>query len=188
MKRWPALEYLAWPATGILFLGWNDQWLSDETRLGAWGWLSISFVLFFAASAVGARLWLLALNTGAYFVGTYDLLDHPYHRSMGAFALTLALLHGGLALAVREKRKELGQFAAAMGGVLLTLAIPIQFVGFRITMLWSLEAAALTWIARADRSARLRWRLAVVRIGLRQACYLDSRNLCDRRVDATGVF
>jgi len=31
---------------------------------------------------------------------------------------------------------------------LLTLAIPIQFVGFRITMLWALEAAALAWIAR----------------------------------------
>jgi uncharacterized membrane protein len=36
--------------------------------------------------------------------------------------------------------------------VLLTLAIPIQFVGFRITMLWSLEAAALAWVgARFDR-------------------------------------
>ena len=39
-----------------------------------------------------------------------------------------------------------------MAAVLLTLAIPIQFVGFRITMLWALEAAALTWLgARFDR-------------------------------------
>jgi uncharacterized membrane protein len=66
----------------------------------------------------------------------------------------VALLHGGLAAAVWEKRKELGQLAAAIGGALLTLAIPIQFVGFRITMLWALEAAALAWIARRSEQER----------------------------------
>ena len=147
VKRWPALEYLAWVGTGTLFLGWSDQWLSDETRIAAFEWLSIIFVVFFAASAAGSRLWLLAVNTGVYFAGSYGLLDHSYHGAMGAFALLLALLHGGLAAAVWGKRKELGQLSAAIGVVLLTLAIPIQFVGFRITMLWSLEAAALAWIA-----------------------------------------
>ena len=148
VKEWQALEYLAWLGTVMLFMGWSSQWLSDETRVGAFEWLSIIFVVFFAASVVGSRLWLLAANTGLYFVASYELLDHQYHGGMGAFALTLALLHGGLAGAVWEKRKEFGQLAAAMGGVLLTLAIPIQFVGFRITMLWSLEAAVLAWIAR----------------------------------------
>jgi uncharacterized membrane protein len=52
--------------------------------------------------------------------------------------------------------------AAAIAAILLTLAIPIQFVGFRITMLWSLEAAALTWLsARFDRP-RLRTAAALV--------------------------
>jgi len=147
VKRWPALEYLAWVGTCTLFMGWSDQWLSDETRIAAFEWLSIVFVVFFAASAVGSRLWLLALNTGVYFVGAYELLNHSYHGGMGAFALALALLHGGLAGAVWGKRKELGQLAAAIGVVLLTLAIPIQFVGFRVTILWSLEAAAVTWLA-----------------------------------------
>ncbi len=147
VKRWPALEFLAWVGTGTLFLGWSDQWLSDETRIAAFEWLSIIFVVFFAASAAGSRLWLLAVNTGVYFAGSYGLLDHSYHGAMGAFALLLALLHGGLAAAVWGKRKELGQLSAAIGVVLLTLAVPIQFVGFRITMLWSLEAAVLAWIA-----------------------------------------
>jgi uncharacterized membrane protein len=148
VKRWPALEYLAWVGTGTLYLGWSDQWLSDETRIAAFEWLSIIFVVFFAASVAGARLWLLAVNTGVYFAGSYGLLDHQYHAAMGAFALTLALLHGGLAAAVWGKHKELGQLAGAMAVVLLTLGIPIQFVGFRITMLWSLEAAVLAWLAR----------------------------------------
>ena len=147
VKKWPGLEYLAWVGTGTLYIGWSSQWLSDETRIAAFEWLSIIFFVFFAGSALGARLWLLALNTGVYFVGSYDLLDHSYHAWMGAFALALALLHGGLAAAVWGKRKELGQLAAAIGVVLLTLAIPIQFVGFRITILWSLEAAVLAWLA-----------------------------------------
>ncbi len=147
VQRWPALEYLAWVGTGTLFLGWSSQWLSDDTRVAAFEWLSIIFVVFFAASAASSRLGLLAVNTGVYFVGSYDLLDHSYHRGMGAFALALALLHGGLAGAVWGRRKELGQLAASIGVVLLTLAIPIQFVGFRITILWSLEAAVLARLA-----------------------------------------
>lgn len=154
VKWWPALEYLAWLGTAMLFIGWSSQWLSDETRVAAFEWLSIIFVVFFAASAVGSRLWLLAVNTGLYFVGSYDLLDHQYHGGMGPFAIALALLHGGLAVVVWEKRKELGQLAAAMGGVLLTLAIPIQFVGFRITILWALEGAVLAWLARRSEQER----------------------------------
>ncbi len=154
-KRWPALEYLAWPATAWLFLGWSSQWLDDETRLAAWGWLSLSFALFFAASVLGVRLWLLAVNTGAYFAGTYVLLDHQYHGSMGTFTLALAVCHALLAKAVWTRDRRVGELAAAIAMVLLTLAIPIQFTGFRITMLWSLEAAALTWVGAHFHQSRL---------------------------------
>ena len=170
VKRWPALEYLAWPATALLFLGWASQWLDDETRLAAWGWLCLSFALFFAASVLGARLWLLALNTGAYFAGTYVLLDHQYHSSMGAFTFVLAACHALLAKAVWNRDRHLGELTTAIAMVLLTLAIPIQFVGFRITMLWSLEAAALTWVgARFDRprlqmAASLVFALVLIRL------------------------
>ena len=155
VKRWPALEYLAWPATGLLFLGWTSQWLDDDTRLAAWGWLSISFLLFFAASVLSARLWLLALNTGVYFAPTYALLDHRYHSSMGAFTFALALPHAFLAKAVWNRDRRLGELAAAIAAVLLTLAIPIQFSSFRITMLWSLEAAALVWLGARLHETRL---------------------------------
>ncbi len=175
VKRWPALEYLAWAATALLFLGWASQWLDDETRLAAWGWLSLSFALFFAASIASARLWLLALNTGAYFVGTYDLLDHRYHGSMGAFTFALALSHALLAKSVWNRDRRLSELAAAMAMVLLTLAIPIQFVGFRITMLWSLEAAALTWLgARFDRPRLQMAASAVFALVLVRLVTLDS--------------
>ena len=170
VKRWASLEYLAWPATSLLFLGWASQWLSDETRVAAWVWLSLSFALFFAASVLGARLWLLALNTAAYFVGTYFLLDHGYHSSMGTFTLVLALAHALLAKLIWNRDRGLGDVAAAMAMVLLTLAIPIQFLGFRITMLWALEAAALSWAGarfnrpRLQAAASLVFALVLVRL------------------------
>jgi uncharacterized membrane protein len=154
-KRWPALEYLAWPATWLLFLAWTQPWLDDDTRLAAWGWLSVSFALFFAASAMGARLRLLALNSGAYFAGTYFLLDHQHHSSMGAFTLALAAPHALLANAVWSRDRRLGELTAAIGVILLTLAIPIQLAGFRITILWSLEAAALAWLSALWQQRRL---------------------------------
>ena len=90
---------------GLEFAGWLD----DETRLAAWGWLSISFALFFAASVMGARLWLLALNTGVYFAGTYFLLDHHYHSSMGGFTVALALPHALLRDSGLEPRSPPGR-------------------------------------------------------------------------------
>jgi uncharacterized membrane protein len=170
VKRWPSLEYLTWPATWLLFLGWSSRWLDDDTRLAAWGWLSVSFGLFLAASVLGAWFWLLALNTGAYFASTYFLLDHQYHSSMGAFTAALALPHALLAIAVWNRDRRLAELAAAIAAVLLTLAIPIQFVGFHITMLWSLEAAALTWVGarfdrpRLQRAASLVFVLVLVRL------------------------
>jgi uncharacterized membrane protein len=152
IKRWLALEYLALAATWLLFLGWSSDWLSNETRAPAFVWLSVTFVLFFLAATATANLWLLALNTGVYFSISNFLLDPQYHRFLGAFAAALALLHGALAWTMREKDALLAEIATAIAVVLLTLAIPLQFVSFRITMLWSLEAAALAWLAaRYDR-------------------------------------
>ena len=155
VKRWPGLEYLAWPATGLLFSGWANDWLDDQNRLVAFLWLSVTFLLFFAASVVGSRLRLLALNSAAYFSASLALLDHQYHRSMGMFTVGLAMLHAVVARGAWNKEPRLGQLTAAIAAVLLTLAVPIQFVGFRITMLWALEAAAIAWLAARFGAPRL---------------------------------
>jgi uncharacterized membrane protein len=154
-KRWPALRYLALAATGMLYGGWASDWLGGDTRLAAFGWLSTAFLLFLLASAESESLWLLALNTGAYFTGSYFALDPLYHDWLGAFTLLLALVHGGLAKAVWNKDRRFGQLSAVVAAVALTLAIPIQFAGFRITMLWALEAAALTWIGARTQQPKI---------------------------------
>jgi uncharacterized membrane protein len=143
VRRWPALEYLAFAGTWLLFLGWSGTFLNDDTRARAFGWLTAVFVLFFVASALTTRLWLLALNAGFYFAGAYFILEPQYHAQLGEFAAALAILHGVIAWVSREKDARFAQLAAAIAAIFLTL----QFTSFRITMLWSLEAAALAWLA-----------------------------------------
>jgi uncharacterized membrane protein len=154
VKRWTALEYLAFAGTWLLFQGWSASYLDNDTRRGALAWLTASFVVFFVASVVRARLWLLALNAGVYFAAAYFVLDPQFHAALGAFAGALAVLHGAAAWIMREKDTRFGQLAAAIAVVFLTLAIPLQFASFRITILWSLEAAALAWIARTTQQSR----------------------------------
>ena len=154
IKRWTALEYIAFAGTWMLFQGWSASYLDNDTRRGAFAWLTASFVIFFIASVLGARLWLLALNAGVYFAASYAVLDPQFHSGLGLFATLLALLHGAAAAMLREKDRRFGRLSAAIAAIFLTIAIPLQFAGFRITMLWSLEAAALAWITGILRQPR----------------------------------
>jgi uncharacterized membrane protein len=101
-----------------------------------------------------AGLALAALNAACYFTASYDLLDARYPAWMGLFAIALAFAHLGLARELRANPRATMLYA----GVALaftTLAIPVQFAGYRITMAWALEAAALAWIAGRTRDWRL---------------------------------
>ena len=148
--------------------------------MDAFLWLTVTFVLFFASCAVSVNPWLLALNTGFYFAGSYFLLDRQYRNLLGAFAAALALLHGGLTVWIWNRHALFGRLAAAIALVLLTLAIPLQFVSFRITMLWSLEAAVLAWLAarygrpRFQIGAWLLFAAVFVRLFASDARYFES--------------
>ncbi|MSV34958.1 MAG: DUF2339 domain-containing protein [Bryobacterales bacterium] len=155
LQGWPALRSLAWAGTWMLYSGWTGQWLSGDTSLGAFAWLSISFAVFFFASFQSASPRLLVLNTGAYFAGSYAALESPYGGWLGAFAVALAVLHAGLAKTMWTRERRFALFSAVAAAVLVTLAIPVQFTGYRVTMLWALEAAAIAWTGARLSQARI---------------------------------
>jgi uncharacterized membrane protein len=148
LKRWGALEYLAFAGTWLLFFGWSSNFLTNETRIPAFLWFTATFAVFFAASTLSYRLSLLTWNAGIYFAASYYVLDPRYHNAEGAVAAALAVLHGGAAWLVWTQHRRFAGLAATVAAVFLTLAIPLQFTSFRITMLWSLEGAALAWLAK----------------------------------------
>ena len=104
---------------------------------------------------------VVALNGAAYFGLSYHLLDPDYHAYMGMFAAAMAGLH--LALGLRlwnsqpEDRRDVRPVLLLVGVALafLTLAAPIQFSSYSITMAWAVEAAALTWIGLRTGARRM---------------------------------
>jgi uncharacterized membrane protein len=133
--------------------------------------LSLGFVLFFAWSpwwtVIRKRALrqtdhtVLVANAALYFGAAYTLLEPSYRAYMGLFAVVLGAVHLGLARALwrpeldDEKSSWPALLAVAVTLAFLTLAMPIQFTGFRITIAWALEGAALAWLASRFQSLRL---------------------------------
>jgi uncharacterized membrane protein len=132
-------------------------------------WLSIAFLLFAAwtpwrigarkTAARGQDLLAAALCAGFYVAAGYDLLGTSAHTYGGLLAASVGAVHVAVGNALRTARPPDGRGTPAhsvyfgIGIAALTLAAPIQFAGFRVAMVWALEAAALAWLGArmADR-------------------------------------
>lgn len=146
-------------------------WYSADAPFAA---LSASFLLFF-----GWALWriprklpglgVVAANAAFYFVAAYTLLSPEHHQYMGLLAAAIGGIHLLLARNY-EARSEPQTLILGVALAFVTLAVPIQFAGFRITIAWALEGAVLAWLAARSSNQWLRgaaWMvlaLAIVRL------------------------
>ncbi len=100
------------------------------------------------------HLAILALNGAIYFGASYLLLKGDYKPWMGLFAVAVAGAHLLIGMRLWQERVATGgdtrPVLLALGIALgfLTLAVPIQFTGYSITLSWAVEAAALVWVSR----------------------------------------
>jgi len=107
---------------------------------------------------------LLVAATAAvlYYAGVYDPLDQIGRNTIAAATYALAAAHGALAWLLYRGQRFASmqhapvQFFAVVAAVLVTLAIPLQFAGFRTSIAWSLEAAAVAWLSARYSSNLLR--------------------------------
>lgn len=135
--------------------------------------LSLAFLMFFSwtpwralVDKLDLRASDVVLMSGAaigYFAACYDLLDPVQPEPRGMLAAAIGGLYLLLSRELGERRES--DFALGIAFVLFTLAIPIQFAGFRITMAWALEGAALSWIASRS-NGRLLLSVAWIVLGL----------------------
>jgi uncharacterized membrane protein len=114
------------------------------------------------------ELLMLALPGLCYFLEGYHLLSAGYPAWRGLFSAGLALTYLVAGWLLRQNRPEESRdnrpvlFCVGSALVLFTVAIAIQFSGFRITMLWALEAAALAWLSSRYETAHLRLPVALL--------------------------
>ena len=163
-----------WAVYGLWQSGLQSPRPIAELYIG----LTCAFLLFFLwnvwwflvkhETPRGQDMVVLALNGAAYFGASYYLLNPAYHAWMGLLAVVVAGPHLALAAALWGRRvadhTDTRPILLSVGVALsfLTLAIPIQFTAYRITMAWSMEAAALTWIAARVESRRMLYGAVVI--------------------------
>ncbi len=161
-KRWRYVPTVALGSFGFSYLLWSSG-LADPLPTGhIFLGLTGAFLAFLAwlpwwtmvrqREARAQDLIVMAVNGGAYLAASYAILNPSYHPWMGLFAVVLAAIHLAIGAQLWRTRTAQGLsvtpvlLALGVSLTFLTLAAPIQFTAYRITMSWALEAAGLTWI------------------------------------------
>ncbi|MFL6213152.1 MAG: DUF2339 domain-containing protein [Blastocatellia bacterium] len=158
-KQWRSLNYLAFGATVLLFLGWADRWYAPEKLGPTLGFLTLFFAIFALLAVlynvVNRRQtrWLdLAMvfaNALLYFGASYGLLESEYRARLGLFALLVSAFYLALGYFTYQRDREDRLLLYTFCGLAIlfaVLAVPIQFHQHWVTMGWAIEGAILTWI------------------------------------------
>ncbi|MGK0365059.1 MAG: putative membrane protein [Saprospiraceae bacterium] len=163
-KYWKKLYYAAFGQTWLIFLFWFDTKAILEEHFGiAFGFATVFFILFyltFLAYKVAKKeefdiitVAIILLNSFIYFAIGHSLLSGHvvWQDYLGLFTLANALIHFGVGSYInKQDLYDKNLFYLIVGLVLtfITIAIPIQFDGNWVTLLWAGEAALLFWIGR----------------------------------------
>lgn len=172
-RDWPSGASIAFVAFWASFAMWRSEWYWEIPALRFLAFAIAAFALFSAwtpyrvmvrQAAVGrAELMLIAGNAIATFGAGYEFLEAGYQGWRGLYAVALGGVHLLLGryflAAVPEERRDRRLIVIAAGTALslITLAIPIQFEGWRITMAWAIESAVLAWVAKRGGMDKLQW-------------------------------
>ena len=173
LRRIPATASVSFAAFWTFYGLWYSNLHSSAPIAPLFIGTSCAFLLFLVwipwrllyrlETARIEELIILALNGAVYFTACYALLNAEYQSWMGIFAVAVAALHLVLAGWMwRSQRTEAMALSAGVAVAFLVLAAPIQFTGYRITMAWSLEFLALSWIALKTRNSRLAFGVALI--------------------------
>ena len=172
-RKRAVLALVALGAFWTLYASWYSSFPGEPALGTTLAFLTVAFLLFFVwppwrtqgrkAELGVPELLVLSLNAIAYYGAIYKLLTVDYHAYLGLFTVALGGLYVALGLELwrqspperRDARPVLLTLGVAL--TLITLAAPIQFTAYRITIGWAVEAAALTWIGKRARSERLVW-------------------------------
>lgn len=161
-KAWKALYYTAFGFTWAIYALWHVSGYRQHFGV-ALLFLLIFFGLFYAMflaykliqkeTLVRDDLPVLLTNAGLYFILSYITIDGhtSYTHLVGLFTLGNALVHFGVAALIYYRRpddRKLFYFLSGLGLVFVTIAIPVQFDGNIVTLLWAAQAALLFWIGR----------------------------------------
>ncbi len=202
-KYWKPLHYASFGLTWLMYTSWFLSNYNPSIQIGmATLFLSIFFLIFYA-TFLAYKLFkkekfavedviLILSNAFIFYSLGYSICNQhaTAHKFLGLFTLANACVHGIVSLVIyRQKLADRNLFYLVFGLVLvfITMAIPIQFNGNWVTLLWACEAALLFWIGRTKQVffyEKLSYGLSILTFvsllqdwGLGSQLYLDNGNV-----------
>jgi len=164
-KYWRSIFYTSFVFTWVIFGSWfSAKYDQNEHFMLAAVFASVFFAIFygvaFAYRLVNDKTGLIE-NAGQVFATSfvyygfgYAILDsrEDLQRFEGLFTGAHALLHSAIAQVVsriRSNASDVVQVLAVLIITFTTIAVPVQFDGNYVTLIWTVEAAVLFWLGRA---------------------------------------
>jgi uncharacterized membrane protein len=165
-KDWKILYHIAFFLTWIIYAFWIVSSNNTSTKFSTGLlFLSINFftfyVTFLSYKIIRKQIYkieeivILLLNAlFFFFLGTY-LIDESFnsHRQLTWFTLSNAAIHfvvGYLVYRLKLTDKTVFRFILGLGLLFVTVSIPIEFDGSWVTLLWTVEATTLFYIASSN--------------------------------------
>jgi len=193
-RKWSWLPSASFFGFWIAYAIWRASAASEVAPGVPISLASLAFLLFLAWPLAPGRplrgldLMLVPLDAAFYFGAGYSLLHPRFPAWEGLFAVAVAAACLFAARLLWRSDGRAAQLAAGAGCALLVLAAPIQFAGYRVTMAWSLEAAAIVWLGTrggVSRRLALGGGLAVFLLVLGRLALLDSGMYSDAAAYST---
>lgn len=164
-KYWKALYYSSFVVTWLIFAGWYTfKYQGDEQFTFAFLFLTINFLTFYLTflaykliskeNVAIENLALILANSFIFYGIGYSIIDRRegFENYLGLYTVANAAIHCAFAFGVSRVKnisQDLIYLLSALVLTFATIAVPVQFDGSIITLIWSAEAAILFWIGRA---------------------------------------
>ena len=167
-KYWKSLNYVAFGLTWMIYVSWYMSSYQVESHFTI---ASIFLLIFFAGFYSTFLVYKLAkkekfdstdvililANSFIFYGMGYAILDNypKGNQLLGLFTLCNAFLHSIISVLIyKHKLADRNLFYMVSGLVLIfiAIAIPVQFDGNWVTLLWAGEAALLFWIGRTKKA------------------------------------
>lgn len=159
-KRWNIVYFVANFATIILYAAWiiNDS-NNELPHLGAFLFATAFYIIFFLMNIInnvkenskftGFEFITLISNSFLYFIAGFYIVNEFNPNYRGLFTFSIAVFNFVFAFLLYNKQhidRNLIFLLIGVGLSFVSLAIPVQFAGKYITMLWAVESVLLIWL------------------------------------------
>ena len=170
-KNWDIVKIVAFIFTYIIYLAWyfgKYAAISLGAHNNALLFVSLFYILYLIINVLDVlrnrpiqiefKIGFLFLNTFIVYLISMEILHNFYPNLKGLYTLGMALINLALSFIVYKKSENQNSviyLLLAMTLLLATIAIPIQFKGFYITIFWAGEAFLLLWLSSKMRQSYL---------------------------------